>query len=85
MLLTLDPRAPKEVRYQHVPKVRHAARTNFMKFHQREEVCEEEIEESALGVSGWAFAHVRNQQLVDIGESITLGDCAFGNCMSIDP
>jgi hypothetical protein len=27
-----------------------------MKFHQREEICEEDIEESALGISGWAVA-----------------------------
>ena len=30
-----DPHAPKEVRYQHAPEVRHAARTNFLKYHRR--------------------------------------------------
>ena len=63
-----DPLAPKRVRYQHAPDVRHAARINFMKFHRRDDfdgVCEDEIEESSLGISGWAFAHVPNQATLE--------------------
>ena len=59
-----------------------------MKFHRRDDfdgVCEDEIEESSLGISGWAFAHDPDLVSVDIGESMTLGSSAFGNCVSIDP
>jgi len=83
-----DPLAPKRIRYQHAPDVRHAAVVNFMKFHRRDDfdgVCEDEIEESSLGISGWAFAHVPDLISADIGESMTLGGSASGNCMSIDP
>ena len=83
-----DPLAPKRIRYQHAPDVRHAAVVNFMKFHRRDDfdgVCEDEIEESSLGISGCVFAHVSDLSSVDIGESMTLGSSASGNCTSIDP
>ena len=56
-----------------------------MNIHQRGEVSEEEIEESFLGISGWAFARVRDQPSIDIGESMALGDRAVGNCTATDP
>ena len=79
-----DPLAPKEVRYQHTAEVRHAARTNFLKFHCRGYGCEEEIEESSLGVTGWAFSEVRDWTSIDLEKSMALGSPGVNSCINID-
>ena len=70
----VDRRAPdvEPARYRYSPEIRHAARTNYLKLHRREMCCEEEIEESSLGITGWAFTEIRDWSSVDIGESMTI-------------
>ena len=50
--------------------------TNFCKFYEVESAHEEQIAESALGVTGWAFAYVRDWSEIDV-------DCAMSSaCQS---
>ena len=70
--------------YRHSPEIRHAARTNFLKIHRREITSEEDIEESALGVTVWALADIRDWSAIDIGESMILGGPGINNCINIE-
>ena len=59
-------------------EVRHAAITNFSKFHERDAELDE-VAKSSLGVVGWAFAEVRDWAL--IGMKLPTSD-GHGNCVS---
>ena len=54
-----DPSEKAET-YEHSREIRHAAMDNYLKFHRLEEVDEKKIAKSALGITGWAFTHVRD-------------------------
>ena len=53
-------------RYTHSPETRHAAMANFCNFHEIASVDERGIESSSLGITGWAFANVRDWSAVDL-------------------
>ena len=44
--------------YEHSREVRHAAMTNYCKFHFVKEIDEKKIAASALGITGWAVTNV---------------------------
>ena len=67
-----------------MPEIRHAARANFLKYHRRDYCCEEEIEESSLGVTGWAFSEVRDWWEIDVEKSMALGSPGVNSCINID-
>jgi hypothetical protein len=67
--------------YEHSREVRHAAMVNYLKFHRIEEVDEKKIAKSALGITGWAFTHVRDW--IDVDLKVEDEDDRQSSCVSI--